>query len=87
MRDGSEALGCPAWHLVTAPQIVQAAACDAAALIYALRAGADERVADAMKAHMERLWPVMEDHPEMTIGEAERMLQAQTDAAIRELEG
>jgi hypothetical protein len=83
IRQASETLGVPEWCYEAA-----ASAYDAAVKLRAAEAltTADAMTADALKHHAERLAPVMDGHPEMTIGEAERLLKAQTDAAVRELE-
>jgi hypothetical protein len=83
----SEALGVATWYLLRADDETTRSAFEAAELIHRLRGAELQAQADAMKHHGELLAPIMDGHPDMTVGEAERLLKAQTDATIRELEG
>jgi hypothetical protein len=70
----SETLGVPASHLIQLDEKRWEECCDANELILSLRGATLQAQADAFEQAAERLRPLMEDHPGMTVEEAVREL-------------
>jgi hypothetical protein len=89
MRHYSQTLGVPLWYLlkllVEKPERCYAAAA-AAHLIHQLRVEGSAETLAAMEHLVERLRPVMDGHPGMTVGEGLRALKDQTDETTHRLD-
>jgi hypothetical protein len=86
-REVSRTLGVPLWFLVRQEPGVIAKCAKAAVLIHGLRAAETQARLDDMEEDNDRLEPVTEGHPDMTVGEAERLLRLATEQTLRNLEG
>jgi hypothetical protein len=86
MRSISQTLGVPLWYLLQIDDETAEACVVADLLIHQLRIGEREAVLEGMKRVQEYVRPVTDGHPQMTLGDAFRELEQQTNDAIRNLD-